>query len=538
MSKTADNRQDKAFRGRPFVTLNLKMGLVLLLAVALAIVIYAVASATQNYVVAYYYQKEETVARNVDSCYADLTGDIERYHIESSDSETLQKWLKDHDYTYMQVWDNKSVAFEGGWWLNTVSAPETQDVTQGQHVVEGKSSERISPALFEQDVKNRIVSFADGDYYVFINVYPEEQFNRIMNFVKVIASALIIVGVLLAYSARLSRRMIKLSEEVRAVSGGDLRAVIEPTANDEIGRLAVNVDNMRNSVVTRLLSEKAAWDANTQLITAMSHDIRTPLTSLIGYLDIIESGKYGSPEDEKRYIQSCRDKAFQLRDLSDKLFQYFLVFGSSGKDKKLEVYDAGILLQQIISEHAAELMSYGFQIDFDYTIPENVDIAADVSGLRRLFDNLFSNIMKYADKRRHVSISAAVREKQIIVGIINGVLETSRKVESNNIGLKTCEKICRDMNGTFEYHDDGLLFKVRMTVPVYEGSSGEAPDDGLAGIDISRLDEVLGLDDQKQAGQKEKEPDGAGSGGASDRDQDSEDAEAKAAMASSMPLTS
>ena len=538
MSKTAENRQDKAFRGRPFVTLNLKMGLVLLLAVALAIVIYAVASATQNYVVAYYYQKEETVARNVDSCYADLTGDIERYHIESSDSETLQKWLKDHDYTYMQVWDNKSVAFEGGWWLNTVSAPETQDVTQGQHVVEGKSSERISPALFEQDVKNRIVSFADGDYYVFINVYPEEQFNRIMNFVKVIASALIIVGVLLAYSARLSRRMIKLSEEVRAVSGGDLRAVIEPTANDEIGRLAVNVDNMRNSVVTRLLSEKEAWDANTQLITAMSHDIRTPLTSLIGYLDIIESGKYGSPEDEKRYIQSCRDKAFQLRDLSDKLFQYFLVFGSTGKEKKLEVYDAGILLQQIISEHAAELMSYGFQIDFDYTIPENVDIAADVSGLRRLFDNLFSNIMKYADKRRHVSISAAVREKQIIVGIINGVLETSRKVESNNIGLKTCEKICRDMNGTFEYHDDGLLFKVRMTVPVYEGSSGEAPDDGLAGIDISRLDEVLGLDDQKQAGQKEKEPDGAGSGGASDRDQDSEDAEAKAAMASSMPLTS
>ena len=533
MSKTAEGNTAKDIRNRPFITLNLKMGLVLLLAVALAVVLYAVATAVQNYVVNYYYRSEATVEKNVESRYSDLTRDIGLMKIESSDSETLQKWLKNHRYTYIQVWDNKSIAFEGGWWLNTVKAPESQDVTADQHVVAGETNERLSPALFSQDVKNRIVSFADGDYYVYITVYPEEQFNRIMNFVKVIGAAIIIVGVLLAYTARMTRRMIKLGEEVRAVSGGDLKAVIEPTANDEIGRLAVNVDTMRNSVVTRLLSEKAAWDANTQLITAMSHDIRTPLTSLIGYLDIIESGKYGSEEEEKRYIRSCREKAFQLRDLSDKLFQYFLVFGSSGKEKKLEVYDAGILLQQIISEHAAELMSYGYQIDFEYTIPENVDIAADVSGLRRLFDNVFSNIMKYADRRRHINISAVVQEKLIIVRIINGVLEMSRKVESNNIGLKTCEKICRDMNGTFEYHDDGLLFKVRMTIPVYGGKPEEPAAGGLDEIDISRLDEVLGLAD----GQKEKEPDDAGSSEAIDGAQEFEDAEA-AAIASSIPLTS
>ena len=65
-----------------------------------------------------------------------------------------------------------------------------------------------------------------------------------------------------------------------------------PTDNDEIGRLAESVDAMRDSIVDRLNSEKKAWDANTQLITAMSHDIRTPLTSLIGYLDIIGTGKY------------------------------------------------------------------------------------------------------------------------------------------------------------------------------------------------------------------------------------------------------
>ena len=526
MSRTAAKKKESDPRDKRYITLNLKMGLIMLLAVGLSIAFYILATALQNYVVNYYFRSEETVNRNVEECYDDLIRDIDTTGMASSDSEALQNWLKDHNYTYMQVWDNKSVAFEGGWWLNTVSPPESQDVTADQSIVPENASGRLSPEHFRQDVKNRIVSFADGDYYVFISVYPEEQFNRVMNFVKVIGAAVLVIGALLTYNARLTRRMIKLSDEVRAVSGGDLKAVIEPTANDEIGRLAVNVDNMRNSIVTRLLSEKAAWDANTQLITAMSHDIRTPLTSLIGYLDIIESGKYGSPEDEARYIRSCREKAFQLRDLSDKLFQYFLVFGSSGKEKKLEVYDAGILLQQIVSEHVAELMSYGYQIDFDYEMPEGVDMAADISGLRRLFDNLFSNIMKYADKRRHLSISASVQDDLIVVRIINGVLEMSRKVESNNIGLKTCEKICRDMGGSFEYNDDGLLFKVKITIPVYEGEDEDAPADGLAGIDIHNLDEVLGTDRSDQ-----DEP-------ADQSDQALAAEDPEAAMASSMPLTS
>ena len=483
----AGNKTGKYPLDRPFVTLNLKMGLVLLLAVALAFAFYLLATALQNYVVTYYFRSPETVERNVDERFSDLTRDIEVMNIESKDSETLQSWLKSHDYTYIQIWDNRSIAFEGGWWLDTVSPPESQDVTADQHVVAGENGQRLSPALFEQDVKNRIVSFADGDYYVYISVYPERQFDRVMNLIKVIGAAVIVIGALLTYNAKLAGRMIKLSEEVSTVSEGDLRAVIEPTANDEIGRLAVNVDNMRNSIVKRLLSEKAAWDANTQLITAMSHDIRTPLTSLIGYLDIIESGK-GSPEDQSRYIRSCREKAFQLRDLSDKLFQYFLVFGSAGKDKKLEIYDAGILLQQIISEHVAELMSYGYKIDFEYEIPEGVEMAADVSGLRRLLDNIFSNILKYADKRRNVSISCHAQDDLMIIRVINGVPDTSRRVESNNIGLKTCEKICRDMDGSFEYSDEGLLFSIRVTLPVFSGEKNMPPEGGLEGIDIHDLD--------------------------------------------------
>ena len=74
----------------------------------------------------------------------------------------------------------------------------------------------------------------------------------------------------------------------------------------------------------------------------------------VRYLDIIESGKSRSRGEELRYIASCREKAFQLKEMSDKLFQYFLVFGSQeGREKNYEVFDAGILIQQLISEHSA-----------------------------------------------------------------------------------------------------------------------------------------------------------------------------------------
>ena len=70
----------------------------------------------------------------------------------------------------------------------------------------------------------------------------------------------------------------------------------------------------------------------------MSHDIRTPLTTLIGYLDILDSGDYRSQEELERYIGNCKQKALQLKDLSDKMFQYFLVFGRDSLEMENETY--------------------------------------------------------------------------------------------------------------------------------------------------------------------------------------------------------
>ena len=507
-----NTKTNKSFR-KHFITLNLKLAIVVVIALIMTFLVFELLGVFQSFVVDKYYLSEDAVARNEDEAFESLEKTIKSHNMKSTDTELLQRWVKDQEYTYLVVSDNFSIAFDGGWSISTTPTP-TEDVTTDQSDIDyDNDSERITLDTFQQDTKNRIVQFEDGPFYVYINVYREEYFYRMMMIVRIALCVLTLIGIIMIYNGRVLGRIVRLSQEVEEVTSGNLTADIAGTANDEIGSLANNVDTMRNYIIKRLQSEKEAWDKNSELITAMSHDIRTPLTSLIGYLDIIESGKYQSKDEEKRYIESCRDKALQLKDLSDKLFQYFLVFGSKGAEKNLEVFDAGILLQQIISEHSAELINYGFNIDLDYRIPiegessdNKMEIEADISGLRRLFDNLFSNLTKYADKNTAIRISAVPDEegRNIVVRIINGVLTESRRVESNKIGLKTCEKICRDMGGSFYYQDEGQLFTVRMNLPVHVEKSKDgtvtiaelAANDiaDIHDINIHNVEEVLGTD--------------------------------------------
>lgn len=118
---------------------------------------------------------------------------------------------------------------------------------------------------------------------------------------------------------------------------------------------------MRKSFIDRLQSENEARSANSELITAISHDLRTPLTALVGYLDIIEYKKYKTTENLMQYIHNSREKAYQIKSLSYKLFEYFLVF-----DRKnyldLETFNLTEILSQLFEEQIFMLNNKGFII--------------------------------------------------------------------------------------------------------------------------------------------------------------------------------
>ncbi len=470
---SSDNFMNKSI-SRNLFTLNFKLFIAVVVAGALALGAFFISNLFEGILANDLYLSEEAKSRVVNKRYADLSEYIDTWKVKATDTDALKEWIREESYTALIVYDNKHDLFSGGYVVDTneIQAAEGDESNIEENKKDAATADedtgRIDTSNFKSDLYNRIVHFADGEYFVYINVYKEKRFYRIMDIFKVILAATIFVLALLLYNTVMLRRISQLSDDVRMISEGDLKRKIEVGGHDEIRDLADSVENMKTSIQDQMGREKAAWDANSQLVTAMSHDIRTPLTSLIGYLDIIESGRYESEEELHNYISSCGEKALQLKELSDKLFRYFLVFGNEAQDKQMEIMDAGILFQQILMEHIAEAVGYGFEINLQYNIPEDVMVEMDVSSLRRLFDNLFSNIMKYADKSFNVEIKCDIIADKVKLVLQNHIASDAKMVESTKIGVKTCKKICEDLHGSFHAMEEEKIYTTEMLFPLVE----------------------------------------------------------------------
>ncbi|MEG2627205.1 MAG: sensor histidine kinase [Anaerovoracaceae bacterium] len=441
-----------------YVSLNIKMTTVIILGVVFMVGVYFLIGSATDHIVQNHYYSEANIKERIDNLYIDLKQYIADNDVKVEDGKKLNKWVVENKYAYLSVYTHNNNFFESALWGESGDSGTMKKITSGNAGAQANSADKPLETidndpipLFQEDVKNRIVKFDDGRFYVFIDDYSETRFIEIMETSRLILCFLTLLSTILIYNRFITKRVIRLSRQVKDISEGDLGRTITIRNNDEITSLSIGVDEMRKSVIEKLENEQEAWDANCKLITAMSHDIRTPLTSLIGYLDIIDGKKYQSEEELDRYITTCRDKAFQLKDLSDKLFQYFLVFGNQENDLKLEEVDANILFEQILGEHIVELYSCGFNVDQQINLcPEGCIVKTEITYLRRVFDNVFSNIIKYADKQNPISVILEMDNNKIRIKISNKKSKGADKVESTRIGIKTCQKICNDLKGKFE----------------------------------------------------------------------------------------
>ena len=454
------------------VSVNFKLGVVILMAGLISLGAFLLMGLIENQIVQSIGASESMKTDAVNERFEDLNAYIVENNVEGDDIDMLQEWVRGQRYTEIIVSDRMGEIYSGGWVANTVRSSEAS----GENNSDSTTLKKDIPTEGE-DLFNRAVRFLDKEYFVYINVYLEYRWKTVLDNVKLLLAGLIFLIIVLLYNKRVLGRIIKLSDDVNRIRAGELDLEIDPGEADEIGALASDIDHMRSSIMERMNSERAAQDANNQLITSMSHDIRTPLTSLIGYLDIISGHKYKNEQELQKYINSCSDKAVQLKDLSDKLFQYFLVYNNEEKGRELEELDAGILFQQFMIEHISELTQYGYEVELTDEIPENVMIDTETSAMQRLFDNLFSNIMKYADHDYPIIITAEIIENQIKIILKNHITEDAGKVESTKIGVKTCKKIVDDLGGTFRALEEDNVYKTIILLPIKEIRESSSEED-------------------------------------------------------------
>lgn len=285
----------------------------------------------------------------------------------------------------------------------------------------------------------------------------------------VVFSGLIAFGVFslcfVTFVHRKLRYVKRLKAELDILAGGELNYPVTVKGSDELGELATGIDQMRRSILTHQTAEEQMRSANSQLVTAMSHDLRTPLTSLLAYLELMDRGRYDSEEQLRHFISQSLNKAFQIRDMADKLFEYFLVYSSEWEPTELEPADADQVLQQFWGEYAFSLESKGFVVKTDFS-PLNGTLQINLDLLRRAFDNLYSNLLKYADPAQPVKVSYCRKEDLLCLTLSNHISPHRNKRESTNIGLNTCQRVLQYHGGSFQTEEIDGQFWVIVVLPL------------------------------------------------------------------------
>lgn len=233
-----------------------------------------------------------------------------------------------------------------------------------------------------------------------------------------------------------------------------------------------------NAIEENLKSERM----KTELITNVSHDLKTPLTSIINYVDLLKTENIES-EKAKEYIEVLDSKSQRLKKLTEDLVEASKA--SSGNIKltmeKLKVKE---LIHQVTGEFEDKFEVRKLETILSYP-EENVFILADSRYLYRVLENIYSNIAKYAKEDTRVYVDIVKNNKKVLIAIKNISKEqlnisadelmqrfvrgdSSRNTEGSGLGLSIAKSLTELQGGSFDIYLDGDLFKVVIEFPIVE----------------------------------------------------------------------
>lgn len=306
----------------------------------------------------------------------------------------------------------------------------------------------------------------------------------VIGYPLVVAATFFIFPITIGVAAWLAMRKVKsfnrIKEGVEQIKNGDLHHRIEVDGKGEFSQLAENINRITDGLKKAVDSEIKSERLKTELITNVSHDIRTPLTSIITYVDLLKLEN--DPEMIAEYVDVLDQKSKRLQHLTDDLFE--AAKASSGSiPVQLERIDIVSLLTQGVGEMDEKIEASS--LDFKLAHPtEKMYVKADGKLLWRSIENLFSNIFKYAQPTSRVYISVEDLGNEILVTFknisayelnisVDELMERfkrgdeSRSSQGSGLGLSIAESLIHIQNGKFLVQVDGDLFKVMIYLPKF-----------------------------------------------------------------------
>ena len=279
-------------------------------------------------------------------------------------------------------------------------------------------------------------------------------------------------GVASFFIAHRSKDIDEIKKGVSEVRNGNVAYKIPELKSEDMKALATNINDIAKGLDESVSAKVKAERMKTELITNVSHDLKTPLTSIISYTELLANVE-GLPEEAKDYAQIIANKSDRLKTLTQDLFDISKV-QSGNESVVLEKLDVSLLINQSLGEHDNEIKKS--ELPFCVNAPKELYISADGRKMSRVISNLISNILKYTMKNTRVFISAYEENGEVIMEFKNIASypmdfnaeeivgrfvrgDESRTQEGNGLGLAIAKSYTEICNGKFEIVLDGDMFK-------------------------------------------------------------------------------
>ncbi len=311
----------------------------------------------------------------------------------------------------------------------------------------------------------------------------------------VLFGILIFAITLFLMERKTARDIEKIAGAVEQISAGDLSTRLDIAGDGELADIADSITRMERDIRDLIERERSSEQSKTDLITNVAHDLRTPLTSILGYLELLKTRENLTPETRQKYVEIAYSKSKRLQKLIEELFGFTKL--SYGK-LNMTITDVDIvrLLAQLLEESYPNFEKNHMSYDFTANVDSQV-IRADGDLLARLFDNLINNAIKYGKEGKRVTVRLRADTQWVLVRVINYgyvipenelplIFDKFYRVEHSRssstggtgLGLAIVKNIAEMHHGTVSVSSSlaGTVFTVKLPVEYHETPAGKSAE--------------------------------------------------------------